>query len=399
MPRRRRRLLLRAASVGIGSVAALAVAEVALRWTREPDRYYPLPAATTLRTGPWDSTVTPGIDGYAYCVTNSFGCRGPEPSGERKRLLTVGGSTCICTGLDDTEAWPQLVMEGVNARVGDERFLWVTNSGLSGRNSRHHIMHAKHLVPRIGKLDHVLFYCGLNDMGKWVYDTTFDPDFLEKPQNWNDTVAVSFHLSDYTVAGLPWYQTFELWRLVKHVQVSLENADHASRNVPQDGGAEHRAQLRAERQERLTAGTTRVSGDKMKTFDAGLSSYRKNLHTIVDLVRERGAEPVFMTQFTRCSNLDERETSYHWLAKIDDGAAYLDPDQLQAFVDTYNDVMRDVAAARGVPLIDLPALMASEVDDSACFDGLFHDGVHFSERGSRLVADRVSQFLVDRVYR
>ena len=105
-----------------------------------------------------------------------------------------------------------------------------------------------------------------------------------------------------------------------------------------------------------------------------------------------------MAQFVDCRDPDERERPYLWLAKMDEGRAYADPDQAQDLVEAYNATMRRVAEDCDAVFIDLPALLSRDGEVGGYFDGMFHDGVHFSERGSRLVARRLAAFLIETVY-
>jgi hypothetical protein len=53
----------------------------------------------------------------------------------------------------------------------------------------------------------------------------------------------------------------------------------------------------------------------------------------------------------------------------------------------HNDVLREIARERRVPLLDLAALLAD--------DALYVDQKHLSERGNDLKADAIFRFLVD----
>src|SRR5262245_47163215 len=90
---RRRRWPRRLLAITAGALLALAAMEIVLRLTADRDRFCPHQPDSIRRGGPADPARTPGVFGYAYFSTNSFGCRGPEPDGQRHRLLAVGGST------------------------------------------------------------------------------------------------------------------------------------------------------------------------------------------------------------------------------------------------------------------------------------------------------------------
>ena len=155
--KRRRRVLFATASLGLGLGGALAIAEIALRLAADASEFLPYHRNSTRNFYPTDE-ITPGITGTSKFTSNSFGARGPELKGERIRILTIGGSTTACTVLDDTESWPQLLMDHLNADAGDDKFCWVTNSGVDGHNSDHHLLHVKHFLPSLPSIDYVLIY-------------------------------------------------------------------------------------------------------------------------------------------------------------------------------------------------------------------------------------------------
>ena len=98
-------------------------------------------------------------------------------------------------------------MDYLNADAGDAGFAWVINRGMDGKNAHHYLMHARYLLPRIPDLDYAIYYAGLNDVGQWLYRESFDPDYLDDPENWERRVSESFRISDYTLGVManPFY--------------------------------------------------------------------------------------------------------------------------------------------------------------------------------------------------
>ena len=311
--KRLRAWIFRLLALGISSSVVVVAAEVVLRLTREKDRFYPYHQNATKVSYPHPER-TPGVSGPSYFTTNSFGCRGPELSGEQHRLLVVGGSTAACTALDDGEEWAHLVMSNVNEWARDETFLWVTNSGIDGKNSRHHLMHAKFLVPKIPELDHVLIYMGLNDVGAWIYHEHFDPDYLEKPKGWDEALAQSFRVSNHTSSALPWYKHLELWKRASVIKANWLSASHreqqAAGAIVQDERLEW---LEAAQQRRNEREHKLLPRAKVDTMPVALEAYARNIQRIIDLVREAGAEPIFMTQLIMWHGLSEEDKSRLWM--------------------------------------------------------------------------------------
>ena len=104
-------------------VLCLGLAEAVARCSLT-DAYYVWPPNFEEDFDP-DPTIVHGITGTSRLTINAMGIRGgPFTEAQQYRLLAVGGSTTICTYLDDTEAWPYLVQERLNARLGSGR-IWV----------------------------------------------------------------------------------------------------------------------------------------------------------------------------------------------------------------------------------------------------------------------------------
>lgn len=115
-----------------------------------------------------------------------------------------------------------------------------------------------------------------------------------------------------------------------------------------------------------------------------LEDYRKNITNIVRLASKRGARAILLTAPSnhRVGNVPEFFVK-HRLAE-----------SKQALIDRhrrYNQVLREVAASKGVALLDL-----EKVFDRLDKDELFvADGVHPNERGRRLIADLLFEKLVE----
>ena len=106
----------------------------------------------------------PGISGQAIFTGNDVGLRGPAfpTTGGVFKVITVGGSTTESLFLDDSEEWPHLIMENINAKTQDIP-VWVGNGGQSGRNTLDHLALVQ-VLPVINKADLLIFMVGLNDM-------------------------------------------------------------------------------------------------------------------------------------------------------------------------------------------------------------------------------------------
>lgn len=382
---------LRVALVGAliltSTLLVVAVVEGTLRLLRGPDAFYPYHRNSVTVFYPSEA-ITPGITGQSYFTTNEFGTRGPAPDGERVRLLTVGGSTTACTALDDSETWPRLLHQNLNAAVGDPHAFWLTNSGIDGHNSHHHLMHAIHLLPQLQEIDFALYYAGLNDLGMWLYKDSFDPDYLDDPDNWNDRRAEAFRVSHYTPSDRSWYKHLEIWK-----RASILRNAWSSRQVVaerEDGRIVQDAEFKwveKERARRKSNEKRFVHRAKMETLPAALDSYGRTLERIVVRTREAGAEPIFMAQAIKSLFLNEEERRQLWMGAMDGGKTYVRVEQMVELIHAYNVRMKEVAERRDVFFIDLPGLLSGD-------PGLFFDGAHFNEHGAKRTAQVVAETLL-----
>lgn len=365
--------------VGVAMFVLILLAEVILRVGRPEDRFYPYHRNSKQIFYPSEQ-ATPGVSGVSHFTTNSFGTRGPELNGEQFRILTIGGSTTACTVLDDKETWPALLMDYLNRDANDSTLVWVTNSGIDGKNTHHHIMHVKYLLPRLPKIDFVIVYAGLNDVGTWLYAEKFDSHYLDDPDHWSDRVGEAFKVSNYTPKGLPWYKHLELWKsasIAKNIIVSrLETKQNHSGLFVQDAELKWMEEARRIRQEREKLFVHRA---KMETLPVALQSYRDNLALIVRLVREAGAEPVLVAQAIQHQFINEDDRRSLWMGAMDGGKTYVKEEQMLEILNSFNLVMREVARKEGVAFIDLPDMIREQ-------HNLFYDGVHFNENGARVMA-------------
>jgi lysophospholipase L1-like esterase len=114
-----------------------------------------------------------------------------------------------------------------------------------------------------------------------------------------------------------------------------------------------------------------------------LDGYEKNLRSFVAQLREIGAKVIFMTP-------NQVRWSPHTLEMY--GRPPYDPEDPQGFtriLEKYAERMREVAKDLQVPLVDIYALYdAEDLKQAPCRD-LLPDGMHPSEKGHALVAEKI----------
>lgn len=372
-----RRALLRLLLLGVSALLSVAALEGVLRLLPEPGRFLPYPPNRVRILHPSDE-ITPGVSGPSRFTTNSWGTRGPELAGEPIRILTVGGSTTADSILDDAETWTALLAQHLNAR-GPGSY-WVTSSARDGRNSDHHLLHARYLLPRLPELDWVLYYVGANDVFSWLYQKDFDPHYLDDPSNFSERLVQAFPASHRKPAGRPWYERSEIWRrasVARDRLLSARAGHDAGGRIVQDDQLRWLERVRKLARSRMQRS---VSAAKLETLPVALDAYERNLRRIVALTRASGAEPVLMAQALLHHTKQTPAPSRFWMGVMDEGTAQVSSAQLVELVDRYNQRMREVAQELGVRFVDVPALLRDETD-------LFLDRMHFHERGARAMAD------------
>jgi len=115
-----------------------------------------------------------------------------------------------------------------------------------------------------------------------------------------------------------------------------------------------------------------------------LDRYRENLESFVDTLQARGARVILMTP-NRIRWSDQTRALY---GKPPYDPA--DPDGFAVTMPPYVEAVRQVAAAKGVTLIDVwAAYQEYDAVEGQSMDELLLDGMHPNAAGHRLVADRL----------
>jgi hypothetical protein len=123
-----------------------------------------------------------------------------------------------------------------------------------------------------------------------------------------------------------------------------------------------------------------------------LDEYSRNLETIVDVARGRGADVIFMTQpMLWRRDLELAGRALLWMGGLGDfqkapGQPYYSVGALADAMARYNQRMLQVCAARGLHCLDLAARVPRTTE-------IFYDDAHFTELGARLIAEIVAEHL------
>lgn len=314
-----------------------------------------------------DPVAVPGIFGESRFTVNSIRVRGPElpPRPDAYRILCIGGSTTECLYLDDSETWPQLVMDRLNREPG--RPVWVGNAGVSGPSTVYHLkfLQESDLVPQT---DCVVLLAGVNDLVRYLRTDSKLGD---------DT-----QLDVWAIAAERFERTRPLWRRSR--LLDLARQEYQVRSV-EPITIEDRAGINMEERRRQCRQTPLC--DRLPDLGPGLQRYRQRLRAVVETCRARGVRLVFLTQpILWDKGLSEDALALLWIDRFTSQAAETyAPEKLREAMDRYNEVLREVCHELDVECIDLASMNGQEP--------FFYDDAHFTEAGAREVARLVADGL------
>lgn len=302
------------------------------------------------------------LEAHVVHTKNSLGFRGPDPSADFARRLTlvaVGGSTTECFYLADGRSWP----EQLAGRL-DHSFtgVWVNNAGLDGHSSFGHLALTRQaLVPLRPRV--TLYLLGLNDM---FTDTPRSLDLLEK-NGWA-ALAEHSHLASTLLNLARWRRTRQFEDLgAMPKPVALRDRPHRAVPAPQSARLEREVGPR-------------------------LDAFRERLEALVRLNRDNGIEPVLITQPTLLGGVDLRtglDTRTMAVELWED----LDGALTWKLLERYNDVTRQLGRERQILVVDLARLLPK---DSTYFYDFFHLTNEGGERVGAIVADGLEPWLAAR---
>ena len=236
-----------------------------------------------------DPDLMPGISGQAIFTGNDVGLRGPAfpTTGEVFKVITVGGSTTESLFLDDSEEWPHLIIENINAKTQDIP-VWVGNGGQSGRNTLDHLALVQ-VLPVINKADLLIFMVGLNDMQPSL---SLDGASTEELLSLN---AALFKDQVKNGGGRlrpsrPYFKRLEIFELLKGASAGLidDIAPASILNRISVGPGSFTAEKRRQRAEASVA--------SMPDLSLGISEYQTRIKSISAECDSRELRCLFVTQ-------------------------------------------------------------------------------------------------------
>ncbi len=359
-------------------ILALGALEAFLR-VRFADRFYVWPPYWQ-RTMQPDPEAIPGIYGPSRLRINGLGMRaGPFGPDGQYRLLAVGGSTTICSYLDDEETWTHLVQERVNAALGPDT-LWVGNVGRPAHSTPQHVFQVEKLLDQNPEIDGVLLLVGINDL---LLRLELRLRGFRMPTP-DEVLKQSFAFPGWDPQS-PWYLRTGLGRFWQTRQWWPWRGVRGDRRLQDDTGS-NVALWRWHRQQ-----ASRFK-EELPPLSQALSNYRWNLQTIVNLARARNARVLFITQPTLwrpdLSPEEEKRLGMGGPGFLQEGAEYYSAAALAEGMELYNESLRRVCQEQRVECIDAAVKLPKDTS-------IFYDDAHFTEEGARQLARIVSDHLLE----
>ncbi len=340
------------------------------------------------RFGPMDPSVFPGVQGTKNFTINRLGLRGPLPPKGKPgyRILAVGGSTTICTYLDDSEAWTQLLMEKTNA-AGTNLPIWVGNAGVSGRTTVSHLVLMQWILGAVD-VDMAVFLVGVNDLyATLAFQGAPTQAILEKSDGYQGDLPAGTRFRFLH----PFYRRLEIFQLFQNVTGILQqrfgrsSRDNRSDQLPAPALPSD-LDVVPYRQQRALGPTVPIPDLRV-----GLEEYSHRILALQGICKTLGLRCLFLTQPSLWrGDLNPAEQQLLWNGRVgrwEHPLGYASPADLARAMDAYNHTLLNVCQQNGMECYDLAGHVPK--DTSA-----FYDDVHFNESGARMVAENLRQYLL-----
>lgn len=344
---RRTKLLLLIAFTLVLFVLMVLVAELAVR-IRATVKYGSTATAEDLYTT--DERIglrvaKAGLD-TGRITTNRLGFRGPEiqvpKPANAVRLAFLGASTTWCAEVSgDDLTWPSIVTERLRELRPDRHWDYV-NGGVPGYTVESSMLNLQHRIAAL-EPDAIVIYHATNDLSGELREIAFAQGLLESP----------------SFKPMAWPARYSLlWELAeKNLRI-----------------------LFAQR-----AAAANASRLRLNTEQLGMQ-FRDDL---TSLVREAQKHAPIVAVATFATQLRQGQSSAQ-MRKASESAMFympfMTPKSLTAAYDQYNSIIRQVARETGALLID-------DLEKIPGTPQYFTDTVHFTDEGSRAMAERVLEAL------
>lgn len=329
--------------------------------------------------------AVPGVNGASHFVINRDGMRGdPLPAKGTYKILAIGGSTTECLYLDETEAWPHLLQEA----LGEQGRVWVGNVGKSGLSTRHHIVQVEHLTRQYPGIDAMILLIGANDflqrLGKGTGYRPFPGIDALPLEDYEALMSEAFFTWPGSNHREPFHKRLAMWRVTR--EFKYRYLSYTGKQLLQDEDGSIFSKWRAHRRSAPQFRTT------LPDLSAALQEYAGNIRAIVRIGAKQGVRVILSTQpFLWRADLLPQDRDLLWLGGVgkyqeEPGHEYYSAAALADGMNQYNQRLLQLCRDEHVECVDLEAVVPKE-------RRMFYDDAHFTEAGSRQVAETFSRYL------
>ena len=369
----------------IGFLIAVLFGEFILgRYSSLENKYYVHPPDFEVIFQP-TTDIMPGVQDNSYFITNSDGIRGDDFSPrDGYRILAIGGSTTECLYLDQSETWPQLLQDKLNVERPDGQ-VWVGNIGTAGRTTREHVLQTTYLLPQLPDIDAIILLLGINDfiLRAGTDSALYTPNYLSIPGMQEQLLKSAFDtIPTQGPDSTPYYRQSTTLRTISRIREVQARLTEAKAISIEDDAGETTLKRRKLRQEATLE-------DELFDLNPGLLEYTNNINTIVDIAEEYDVRVILMTQPTMWRpDLTPEEKELLLFGWSHQTGVYYTVEALLEGITAYNEQLLMICEARGVECIDLATALPKDTT-------VFYDDVHFNERGADLVAETITDYLLE----
>lgn len=319
---------------------------------------------TTNKTYHIKNDIIKGLDPEITVTRNSLGFRGPNPPPDFDKYLsvvTIGGSSTQCFFLSDDQTWTARLGQKLDQQIAP---LWLNNAGLDGHSTHGHLVLLEDfIVPLHPKV--AIFLVGANDVARTAI-SDWDAENVKSGIQFGSVKGFVKSLSAYSEVVslfLNGYRSYTAYQAgLLHQQIDLTKQGYL--DIPE-----------AEQKQYLQENAS----------PALLKGYEERLLKLVQVSRNAGIEPVFVTQPLLVGFGTDDVTGVD-LARIhaygprQTGKMYWDT------VEAYNDVTRKIARENGITIVDLARSMPKS-------SRYFYDFIHYTPQGAQVIADILADSL------
>jgi len=315
-----------------------------------------------------ENKINPALDPVIQHTKNSLGFRGPEPplsSPSVLSILTIGGSTTECFYISDGKTWSDVLDRILSRSLPG---LWLNNAGLDGMSTVGHIRLMEQIVPRI-RPRIALFLVGVNDIRINDIRRSYDSSpLLGESTTWLNWLTRRSDIAN-TLLNLKRYHEAK-----RHGLVTIPTAFAHDNPFTEAAKA---PPLDSQSLKILRAAFTLGEQD-------GIEAYQGRIRKIIQLCRNIGCLPVFLTQPSLYSCQNDPNCGGNVASIMLDGYPLL---LWGERLKKYNEALRETCAAENVFVIDMESLLPRSAY-------VYYDFVHYNNAGCTIFGEIVASKLL-----